>query len=50
MEAIAALAGGIALKFIQKPFTLDKLSEKLRAVWEIENYNQGGYDADKKNV
>ena len=28
----------------------DKLSEKLRLVWEIGNANQGGYDADKKNV
>jgi DNA-binding NtrC family response regulator len=47
--AQAILDGG-ALEFIQKPFTLDKLSEKLRAVWEIGKYNPGGYDANKKNV
>ena len=47
--AQAILDGG-ALEFIRKPFTPDKLSEKLNAVCEIGNYNQGGYDADKKNV
>jgi len=39
-----------ALDFIQKPFTFNTLSEKLRAVWEIGNDNQGGDNADKKNA
>ncbi len=47
--AQAILDGG-ALAFIQEPFTLNKLSEKLRAIWEIGNNNQGGYDADKNKV
>ncbi len=32
--AQAILDGG-ALDFIQEPFALDMLSEKLRAIWEI---------------
>lgn len=48
--AAQAILDAGALDFIQKPFTLHTLSEKIRAAWEIGNYSQGGYDADNNHT